>query len=192
MKADLQVVDNLFDYFRERVDAARSDAGLDLSPDSTLYLAQLLAEQAHVAGEPAEPVTLAELHARAAAAPPGEQARTYRALGDRALYDLGYFEEQVDRRLVTRDYVASMGTAAYARVDQVLERWFAAAFGDLFRELAARFGDCVRVVSGVRRVHDAEEDVDHLHETWLRTGDEAIARKLRRRGLLIPRAPLDA
>ena len=131
--------------------------------------------------------TLAELHAAAAAARPGEQARTYRELGDRALYDLGYFRERVSRGPVSEAYVASMGTAAYARVDTVLRTWFADAFGPVFRELAGRFRECVDVLGGVRAQHDADDDVATLYGTWLATGDETIARRLRRLGLVLPR-----
>lgn len=182
-------VDNLFDYFHDRVEEARSDAGVQLSDDSGLYLSQLLTERARTDRSAPRAHTLVELHARALDARPSEQARTWRELGDRALYELGYFRERLDRRLVGPDYYEGMGRAAYRRVDHVLKHWFADAFGELFRELSEQFDACVGVLAKVRRGHDATDNIADLYAEWLATGEEDLARQLRRMGLVIPKGP---
>lgn len=187
MSTRLQTADNLFDYFRLRVEEARAERGIELSDDTVLYLAQLLAERARTDREAPRAHTLAELHAAAVEAAPAEQARHYRELGDRALHDLGYFTEHLEGGLVSLDYYEAMGRSAYARVDQVMERWFARAFGDLFRELAAGFCRAVDLLAQVREAHERHDDLGELYAEWLQTGSEELAARLRSRGLVIPR-----
>jgi hypothetical protein len=181
---------NLFDYFHSRVAEASDGAQVRLSNDGSLYLAQLLTDRAYVDQNPSTHDTLAELHARAAHARPAEQAKTWRELGDRALYDLGQCREHLASKIVPLSYYAQMGRAAYRRVDEVLARWFARAFGDLFSELSGRFDDCVRVLDAVRAAHERDE-IDALWSAWQEHGDQDAARRLRLRGVLVPRRAAD-
>ena len=185
-------VNNLFDYFQERVEDAKRQRSLAaLSDDATLYLASMLAERAR-SDRPAPPEqTLAELHASAASAPPASQIRQYRELGDRALYLLGYFRENVARRSVGVSYYEDMGSAAYHRVDLGFKRWFADAFGQVFHELAERFRECVGVLEHVRGVADEPGSLPRLLDEWQRTGSEDAAARLRRLGVLIPKSRAD-
>jgi hypothetical protein len=148
--------ENLFDYFHGRVEEARAGAAVRISDDTSLYLATLLTDRARTDRPAPAEQTLAELHLRAANAAPAEQARTYRELGDRALYLLGYFAESLERRSVGPRYYAEMGSAAYGRADQVFKRWFSDAFGPVFRELAGRFGACVALIEEVREASERD------------------------------------
>jgi hypothetical protein len=180
---------NLFDYFHARVDEVRATGTPPVSEDASLYHAQLLADRARTDRDAPEADTLVELHARAVHARPAEQARTYRELGDRALYDLGYFRDHLEGRTVSLGYYEQMGRTAYDRVDHVLKHWFADAFGPVFRELSGRFRACVEVLSEVRRAHESDDDLARLHAEWLATGSEAAAAALRRRGLVLVGRP---
>jgi hypothetical protein len=188
MSQHVRTGESLFDFFNGSVTAAHEEAGLDLSADTLLYLSQLLAERTR-ADRPTSPEsTLAALHARAANAPPSEQARTYRELGDRALYAVGFFAESLERRrrLVGRSYYTDMGAGAYHRAAMVFQRWFSDAFGDTFRELAVHFGDCAQLITEVRDHHQrAAGDLLELYRRWLATGDEAIERALVERGVVL-------
>jgi len=178
---------NLFDWFHGRVQDARAATGVGLSRDSELYLVTLLTDRARA--DRAEPAgqTLAEMHARASGAAPAEQVRTYREIGDRSLYAVGYFEESLSRSAVGPSYYCDMGAAAYARTDHVFKRWFANAFDGVFDELAHGFRGCVRVLQAVRRSTDDEPDiVARLHRRWLETGSEEAASRLRAHGLVLP------
>jgi hypothetical protein len=182
---------NLFDYFDDQVRRATRTRDLSLAGDTHLYLVNLLTERAR-ADRPEPPEhTLAELHGRAAASPPAEQARTYRELGDRSLYLLGNFPEHVSRGVVGPRYYAAMGSAAYDRVDALLKLLFADAFGPVFRELAERFRDCVRVLSDVRDAHrrDRPGDLIVLYERWLGSGDPVLEARLREGGFVLPTGP---
>ena len=183
----------LFDYFHERVKDARGAVSAGISEDTGLYLTTLLVDRARTDAPRPPEETLAELHARAAGAPPAEQARTYRELGDRSLYLVGYFEESLHRRTVGVRYYCEMGSAAYHRVDQVFKRWFANAFDEVFVELATGFADCVRILKEVRSNVDEEPDfLMRLYQQWLDTGSEEAASRLRERGLLLPPRPTEA
>ena len=180
---------NLFDFFHDRVEEARAQRPVALSAETRLYLASLLAERTRCDRPTLPEDTLAELHLRASQAPPAEQARTYREMGDRALYSLGYFTESLRRRTVGPSYYSGMGQAAYQRTDELFRRWFADAFGPVFRELAARFDDCVGLLAEVRKQHHdlPSDDPVRLYERWLETGDETYANQLRAMGVLIDR-----
>lgn len=191
--SDVEIAANLFDWFHGRVQDAHRATGADLSGDSELYLATLLVDRAR-ADRPALPErTLAELHARAARGAPAEQARTYREIGDRSLYVVGYFEESLSRSVVGPSYYMEMGSAAYARVDHVFKRWFANAFDGVFDELAHGFRDCVRVLREIRRTTDEEPDlVMRLYAQWTTTGSEEVAERLRAHGLVLPPRPTES
>jgi len=183
--------DNLFDWFQRRVRDARAQTGVDLSEDSTLYLIQLLSERARADDDDDDDATLVDLHARAVHAPPAEQLRSYRELGDRALYMVGYFPESVERRSVSASYYVDMGSAAYHRTDQVFKRWFANAFGEVFSELAHRFRGAVEVMREVRRSCEDEPDaIMRLYMRWMESGDPDAAESLRAHGLVLPPRPL--
>lgn len=182
---------NVFDYFRAQVREARNQADIGLTEQTELYLAQLLAERTR-RPEGEGPVTLAELHLHATQGTPAEQASRYRALGDRALYDLGYWPEVVERRIVGPEYYAEMGSAAYARTDLVFKRFFADAFGPLFRELAEQFRACVAVLERVRAAASGEDELTRLYNEWAESGSEALAERLRMRGLVVPRRRAEA
>lgn len=191
MKSGISPETSLFEWFHQRIQDVHASTHSDLSNDTSLYLASLLAERARTDRQAEGEETLVELHARASNSPPPEAARRYRELGDRSLYVVGYFEESLSRSIVSPGYYCDMGSAAYARADQVFKRWFADAFGDLFGELAGRFRECVRLLREVRRTVDDEPELwMRLYQEWLETGSEETANLLRARGLVLPSRPL--
>ncbi|MBX2798457.1 MAG: hypothetical protein KTR31_12325 [Myxococcales bacterium] len=187
MKSSIESETTLFDYFHDRVRDAWGTLDVELSDDTGLYLTALLVDRARTDAPRPRESTLVELHARAASAPPAEQARTYRELGDRSLYMVGYFEESLTRGTVGPRYYCEMGAAAYHRVDQVFKRWFANAFDRVFEELSCGFRQAVQVLRQVRTTVDEEPDVlMRLYQQWLETGSEQAATRLRERGLVLP------
>lgn len=187
MTARVVTAENLFDYFHLRVEDARAGHHVKISDDTSLYLASLLTDRTRADRPAPTEVTLAELHLHAANGPPAEQARMYRELGDRALYQLGYFADSLDRGTVGPKYYAEMGSGAYLRADRVFKRWFADAFGPVFHELAVNFEECVALVEEVRdaEIDDAPDDPMWLYERYVATGSEVYAEKMRSMGLLI-------
>jgi hypothetical protein len=187
VRTHLESTDNLFDYFNRQVTDAHEQLDLGLSSDTRLYLAQLLSDNAR-ADRPTLPEhTLAELHGRAASGPPSEKIRAYRELGDRSLYVLGTFKESLEHRIVDHGYYADMGAAAYWKVDGALKRWFADAFGPVFRELALCFAGCVDLLDLVRDRHDeSHPDVlFRLYREWVQTGSPSARARLASHGVVV-------
>jgi hypothetical protein len=77
-----------------------------------------------------------------------------------------------------------MGSAAYYQVDQVFKRWFANAFGHVFKELSTGFHGCVNIYKTVRNFH-REDDVMSLYRQWRETGSLEISEHLENRGLIL-------
>jgi len=171
---------NLFDYFHGQVSDAHADLPVELSSDTLLYLTQMLTERARTDRPSLPETTLAELHGRAHNGRPEEQVRAYRELGDRSLYTLGCFSEQLNRQIVGPNYYRDMGSAAYWRVDTTIKRWFADAFGPVFRELALRFEGCVQLLDHVTERHDEAHPntLLRLFRTWQETGSDEVPQPL--------------
>lgn len=184
---------NLFDYFHLRVADARASRDLPLSDQSVLYLAQLMVDRAR-ADRPTPPAdTLAELHAAAASqSRPADQARTWRELGDRALHSLGTERDRLEARsVVPLSYYEAMGRQGYRRLDEVMKRSFADAFGGLFTELAARFDAAVSALNRACEAAHRGDELDQLLEEWIATGSEEVARRLRLRGVVVARRAVE-
>ncbi len=185
LNAKLSVVpaDNLFDFFRERVDDATRARGAPVSQDTVYYLSNLLAEQGH--RDEAEPSTLVELRARANAAEYAEALTCWRRLGDHALVQLGFFRDHLRMRRISPDYYAEMGRGAYGTAARML-RDPEGGLGDVFGEMSERFDDCTSVIAEVR--DDAREknatDIVRLYEEWQATGSARVAEKLRQLGVV--------
>ena len=187
MKKDLKAPETLFDFFHGKVVLARDDMTLNLDPDTLLYLAKLLTDRARYVPEKHAYDSLAEIHGRAAQSQPTDRIRMYRALGDHALYKVGFFRESITRSAMNPTYFTDMGSAAYYQVDQTFKTWFADAFGPVFKELASRFLDCVQLLAKVKTSTstDHTDAILRLYQRWLHTGDQEALTALRQYGILV-------
>lgn len=173
----------LFDYFHDQVESA--GAGLPLSGEIKLYLANLLTERTRADRKTYEESTLAELYGRAYNAPRHHAAVVYRELGDRALYVVGFFPDSLQRSLVGPRYYIDMGASAYYRTHD----WFQGAFGSTFADLSRQFEDCVVLLDTVR---GTEHDLSLLVEEWHTTGDTLAKKKLFRAGLIVTSSDVES
>jgi hypothetical protein len=117
-------------------------------------------------------------------------ARRYEKLkrvADTALFVTGIFMESLERSLVGPDYYTALGRDAYARLSTHASR---SALAGLFRELARRFPEFVRVLTEIsaRDLFRTEQDTIRLYKRWLHTRGRREADLLVRRGI-IPFAP---
>ena len=91
----------------------------------------------------------------------------------------------MSRKLVDVDYCVGLGQSAYGQLARTLGGGSRSA-ADIYTELAARFPEFVDVLMEVRkRVDFATPDVMRLYESWLRTRDEWVEKKLRAAGVII-------
>ncbi len=182
----------LFSFFEEAVEQAAKDVGAELSEDASLYLVTLLVDACktdHLFWERG-PTTLVDLHIRARRAPPSEQVRLYKLLGDHALTIAGFFPDSLSRKLVGVEYYAQMGGAAYRTVADLFAA--SSAGGNLltrlFAELGERIRTCIGVLSDVgdRIRSESAPDLLRLYERWLTTRDPRTGQRLAQLGVLKP------
>lgn len=185
MAAEVTVQSDLFSFFHDRISQVRTDDGIDLTDDAALYLAQMLSERARHDRSRPRGDTLAELHLLHAHASPTEQVQAYRELGDRALHELAWFQERVERTIVGPDYYQRMGRSAYGRLHDLLDRWFSRAFGSVFEELADRFSDCVKLLRVAQHGCAEGADIEEILLRWEQTRSPHIARLLHRHGVWV-------
>ncbi len=176
--------ENLFDFFKERVDGAAKRQGAAVSQDTVFYLSQLLAEEGHLPEEAPAP-TLVELRERAANGTFAEAVTCWRRLGDQALIALGFFREHLVHRRISTTYYAEMGAGAYGRLARLL-RDPGVGLGEVFGEMSERFDSCTELIADVR--DEAREgnaaDIVKLYDEWQATGSVRAAERLRQLGLV--------
>ena len=170
------------EYFREQVHAALQNQQLSAGESTSFYLVNLLcgfvrAERATGSDEP-----LGILLARALQADSLRQRDGLRHIGDLSLFTSGFFADSLNRGLVDIDYYISLGEYAYGS----LARSGDERLGEVFDELAAKFGAFVDVLSEVseRSALASNADLLRLYERWLRTGSRRRGELLVARGIL--------
>jgi hypothetical protein len=183
---------SLHAYFFEEVESAIGDLGVRASRMASFYVVRLLAEHTRLrAGLGDEPLGLQLVRLQEAPAP--ERARGLREVGDTALVLSGFFRESLRDALVDADYYAQLGSAAYQQAGHLLRALAARReLADVLAELADNFDRFVAVLAQVGEASlSASEDTDQLVQRWIRTRSEALASRLRGRGLLLPDAAED-
>ena len=173
-------------WFHERLEEALAWQNAEASELTRLYLVELLARFAERPARNAfeRPLVLQLADALEASGP--ERIAGLRALGDHALYGLGFFEDAYERRGVSRDYVVTMGGRAYAQASRL------AAYSpresvrcEVYEQLADGFEVYVEAIDDVRESTTLRtpQDIVRLYEKWKRTRSPKIARRLRSEGV---------
>lgn len=186
MREPLMHKESPTEYFRELVESALQHQHVAVRDLTSFYVVNLLAgfvhrDQPGIGDEEALGIRLM----RALQAGGTAQRDGLRRVGDTSLFVSGFFSDSLNRGLVDIDYYMQLGERAYgslARRDEAL--------GDVFDELAEKFGALVDVLAEVSE-HTAltnGSDVMRLYEKWLRTGSRRSGDKLVARGILPSRA----
>ncbi len=180
----IEMSGNVRGWFHERLQSAIDRQRTPTSEATEMYLVELLARYAETPVSLAQPLALMLAEAAEAAGP--ERIRRLRELGDTALYVLGFFEDHLDRRGITRDYVVTMGGRAYARAEAL------SVFSpresvrrDVYGELADGFEGYAEAFDEVREstVLRTPQDIVRLYEKWKRTRSPRVAARLRSEGV---------
>lgn len=140
-------------YFREALVSAMRTSKLQFTESAQIYIVHLLnefsrSEKAFAGVDHKESVTVTEILERALRADDHEALRIYRHLGDTSLYQLGFFKESKQGRMVSLTYYMDMGAVAYAQASD-LSRAYAINSAILFQELSDRFPDMVKVMENI-------------------------------------------
>lgn len=187
-------VANLLDYFRTSIEGVIADNGVDVKPDATYYVVNLLTlysrseELYDDDGEVFGLKPLALMLADASDAPNAEQRNsTLQRIGDVALFISGFFADSLATHSVDLDYYIHMGGSAYGSLsDEVRGTFRGRAFGDTYSELAAKFQVLVDVLNEVRDRERQGSDIDVLrtYEVWRKTGSRRAEEMLRQQGVV--------
>jgi hypothetical protein len=198
----IAIAPNITQYFQEVISDAMRVRRMEATDAASTYLVSLLCSFTHPDEEAGSsfnrPLTFL-LHDAMEAAP-AERFRRLRALGDHALYALGFFGDHIEQKGVDRRYVSSVGSTAYTHAASMLRtRAKAAQRGeartpDVLSELAAKFDRFAAVLADVAEGTLAcgardERSVVKLYERWLKTGSSRLAEELGARGILPTRGP---
>ena len=194
--AAIAAADNLFDFFHQEVDAAKSHRRAPVSEEGVYYLTNLLVERSRAEAEPPAN-TLVELQIQAAQASGPAAVTALRELGDKALYTSGFFRSSIaHHRAVSLDYYMEMGASAYQRLARALHSRAPAdpsghkPMDAIFGELGRCFRLCSDLLQEVRFSVRAQTDdasdaaVLALYEEWLATGSRAAAERLKALGVV--------
>lgn len=184
---------NVRGWFHERLQDALRRIATPTSEATEMYLVELLARHAENAGATfARPLALMLADAMEAEGP--DRIRRLRELGDSALYVLGFFEDHLDRRGISRSYVVTMGGRAYARAESLSAYSPREAVRrDVYGELADGFEGYVEALDEVREstVMRTPQDIVRLYEKWKRTGSPKVAERLRSEGVFPALGPAE-
>ena len=187
-------VANLLDYFRTSVEGVIADQGVDVKPDATYYVVNLLTlysrseELYDDDGEVFGLKPLALMLADASDAPsPEHRNSALQRIGDVALFISGFFADSLATHVVDIDYYVHMGGSAYGSLsDEVRGTFRGRAFADTYGELAAKFQTLVDVLNEFRDRERQESDIDLLrtYQVWRKTGSKRAEELLRQQGVV--------
>lgn len=187
-------VHNLRDYFRESVDSAIGNQGVDVDPHAAHYVVNLLtlfSRSEDLYEDQGDTYGLKPLAVMLADAAEAESAAARNAslqrIGDVALFISGFFADSLANKLVDIDYYVGMGGNAYGSLsDEIRGTTRGRALCDVYRELAQKFQVVVDVLNEVRDGARESTDIDVLrtYEIWLRTGSKRAAALLRQNDVI--------
>jgi len=186
-------VRDLRDFFRESMNSAIANQGVNVDEHATHYVVNLLTlfsrsedlYESH--GEVYGLKPLALMLADAAEASSAvERNASLQRIGDVALFIAGFFADSLQYRLVDLDYYIHMGGTAYGSLsDEIRGTTRGRALAAVYRELAYKFQIVVDLLNEIRDGvrHSSDIDLLRTYEVWLRTGSRRAARLLRQHGV---------
>jgi hypothetical protein len=177
------------ELFSQLVTEAGAELGQHPSPQATGYVVDLLDTRVRAASlSPADRAadTLAESMVEALLEDGATRWVKLRQLGDRALFDAGFFAARVERTVVGAGYYADVGRTAYTRLSVGLESRPDTVDSSVFGELARHFGDFVTLLAEVGERARGRRSVDllRLYDRYRAHGKERDRLRLMRHGLI--------
>ena len=178
--------DTLTGLFHRLVRSAMATQQVAASETTEFYLVQLLETFTRARRDLLDP-PLALDYLEAFTLPATQRYEKLKRVADTALFVTGIFVDSLERRTVGPEYYAAIGRDAYARLSIDGRR---ASLAGLFRDLARRFPEFVRVLMEIsdQEIFRHEQDTLRLYKRWLVNRGQREADLLVRRGV-IPFAP---
>ncbi len=190
---DLNLMLSPEEFFHERVSAAIGNQKLDLDEHVEFYIVNLLCEfvkpeklptpsgELDILGTP-----LALILKNAYEAPPADQLKIFKVLGDTSLYITGFFQDFFNRKTFDVGYYINLGSSAYGSVSNLArEQHSDDSFSAMYNELAEKFVVLVDVVSEVSDSLVPNKDVDILsiYDRWITSNSDRLRKLLQQHGI---------
>lgn len=174
----------LTDFFRDAVQGACRAHAIEPTEHVEFYLVNLLERFAHPQpGWDSRPLALDYLESFHSA--PSDRYAKLKHVADTALFLSGMFMEHLEQGLVSTDYYMSIGRLAYLHLGDSASSQTAANL-PLFREMAVRFPDFVRVLSEISftQLFPGDRHTVRIYTRWLRTRGRQDTEWLLRHGIV--------
>jgi hypothetical protein len=119
-------------------------------------------------------------------APPAQQLRIFKYLGDTSLYYAGFFQDYFNRKAFNLDYYIALGASAYSNVSVLMrDQHGDEQFTEIYAGLAEKFDAIVEVVAEVSETPGVAKPVDILaiYDRWTRNHSDRLRRILNKVGI---------
>ena len=144
-------------FFREKVKESSKINSIALDHDVEFYLVDLLyrfidPEVYFNVDEDLDyfSTPLALILKKALESTPDRQILLYKLLGDSSLYLCGLFQESLERKKITSDYVVSLGSGAYGKVSSLMKTMRSDSdFDRIYASLSLHFESLVKILESV-------------------------------------------
>jgi len=185
----IQTAPSLLAYFREELEGAFDELDVDASEETEAYLVHLLEGFTRIEPDFAEEVGFDKPAAfylgEAMDSPGDERIEAYRRLGDASLFNCGFFEGYISRRLVDSEYYQDVGRHAYHKLSNLLTfKRSNEMFRGIFGELAENFERVVEAFQALgSSLQDDGVDVPEAVERQFGSGTGTDATSLQAAGI---------
>jgi hypothetical protein len=174
-------------YFHETLTHALATRRVDAPAPTEFYLVGLLTALGHDTAALSRSVV--ELSFDVLGSTRGERLTRLRNVGDQALSVMGLFDAHLERRGISRTYLADLGSRAYRTAGQlacVSRESGERARAQVFQDLGAHFRTYAEVLEDVREATalGTPDDVLSLYERFQKTKSPAVAARLAAHGVL--------
>jgi hypothetical protein len=183
---------NPSEFFREQIHTAFSNQRFKCSDEMEFYLVNLLCEfispaKLTIGEEDIDPfdTPLVFLVQSALEAPPSEQVKIYKVLGDTSLYLSGYFQDYCLRKTIDLNYFASIGSHAYRSVSSLLKYQQSGRKKSVYDELSEKFPKLIEIMADVADSSSAVQSsgILALYQRWAQTPSERLRKLLVKNGV---------
>lgn len=188
---------NLVSYFHDAIGEASEENHVEIAEHTHWYLTNLLDNYSRTdtffdhREDGGNLTPLAEYYMMAAEAASDYERRLYlQRLGDVAIVVSGFFAPALRRKTISLNYYKAMGENAYGFLAEssghtAREK----ALMEIFGDLSMHFEDFVAILSSINHDGTNVEDLLQLFDKWQDTGEPAIERQLRARGVILDSSP---
>lgn len=174
-------------YFHETLTHALASRRVEAPAPTEFYLVGLLSALGHDTAALSR--SLVELSFAAQSSTRSERLTRLRTVGDQALSVMGLFDAHLERRGISRSYLADLGSRAYRSASDLArtskesgER----ARAQVFLDLGAHFRTYAEVLEDVREATalGTRDDVLSLYERFCKTKSPVVAERLLAHGVV--------